>query len=430
MRKTILYLSAATVLFLTTMLVAIPVAALGNVVLTPGLECLSDACDMIQTGLIANEIQFTTSDFANAIGYTPRSITITSLPPARDGTLYFGTLPVAVDQEIQIRNVSLLRFVPNGDCIDSSFRFRGDNTYSHSCTLRFTQTVNQSPVAENTDAASVPVSAWTQQNISTWGTLPGFDPDGDPLTYEIVSYPTKGLVSITNETTGNYRYTPYDGVIGTDSFTYRVRDSYGNYSPVQTWTVSIDEPACQVVFADMQEHWAKNAALVMVAENAMDVYAEGGQVYFHPDETITREDYLVTVMKALGAGDVEPCTTVFADHSDIATAATGYIQRAYRLGIIRGSVQGEEIYFRPKDNITRAEAAVILNAIIGADTPDVIPTFADTAAIPTWASPSLYALNSLGILQGTGDGALSPDSPVSRAQTAQMLLTLQQRMGT
>lgn len=422
MRKTILYLSTTVAVFLVS---ALPATALGNVILTPGLECLSNACDMIQTGLTSTELSFTAADFADAIGYTPKSITITSLPPAGDGTLYFGTLPVAVDQEIQIRNVSLLRFVPHGDCATSSFRFRGDNTYSHSCTLRFTQTVNQSPTTD-----TVSVSAWTQQNISTWGTLPGSDPDGDTLTYEIVSYPQHGLITLTNTATGSYRYTPYDGVIGTDSFTYRVRDSYGNYSPVQTMTVSIDEPACQIVFADMQEHWAQNAALVMVAETAMDVYAEGGQVYFHPDETITREDYLATVMKALGAGDVEPCTTVFADNDDIAQNATGYVQRAYALGIIQGSAQDGAVYFRPKDSITRAEAAVILNAIIGAETPDVIPTFADDSAIPTWASPSLYALSGLGILQGTGDGALSPDSPVSRAQTAQMLLTVKKLMNT
>lgn len=398
-------------------------AALGNIVLTPGLECLSNACDMIQTGLCATEIPFTTTDFADAIGYTPHTITITSLPPARDGTLYFGTLPVAVDQEIQIRNVSLLRFVPNGDCTSSSFRFRGDNAYSHNCTIRFTQTVNQSPTTD-----PLPVSAWTQQNITTWGTLPGSDPEGDALTYEIVSYPQHGLVTLTNTVTGSYQYTPYDGVIGTDSFTYRVRDSYGNYSPVQTMEVSIDEPACQVVLADMQTHWAQNAALVMVAETAMDVYAEGGQVYFHPDENITREAYLMTVMKALGAGDIAPCTTVFADNASITPAATGYVQRAYSLGIIQGTVQDGAVYFRPQDSITRAEAAVILNGILGAETPDVIPTFADTSAIPTWASPSLYALNSLGILQGTGDGALSPDSPVSRAQAAQMLLTVRQLM--
>lgn len=427
MRKPIFFFSAivATLLLTTT-----PATALGNTVLTPGLECLSDSCDMIQTGLSATELSFTTADFANAIGYTPKSITITSLPPAKDGTLYFGTLPVSVDQEIQMRNVSLLRFVPCGDCDSSAFRFRGDNTYSHSCILRFTQTVNQAPMATTGENASIPVSAWTQQNISTWGTLPGSDPDGDALIYEIVSYPQKGLVSILDVTNGNYQYTPYDGVIGTDSFTYRVRDSYGNYSTVQTMTVTIDEPACQVVFADMQEHWAQNAALVMVAETAMDVYAEGGQVYFHPDETITREDFLITVMKALGAGEVEPCSTVFADHNDIATDATGYVQRAYNLGIIRGSVQDDTLYFRPKDSITRAEAAVILNAIVGADTPDVIPTFADTATIPTWASPSLYALSSLGIMQGAGDGALSPDTPVSRAQTAQMLLIVKKRMET
>ncbi len=419
MRKT-MYCCAVTALLLSAM--PLSAAALGNTVLTPGLECLSDACDMIQTGLTSTELLFTAGDFADAIGYTPRSITITSLPPARDGTLYFGTLPVAVDQEIQIRNVSLLRFVPTGDCTTSSFRYRGDNTYSHCCTLRFTPTVNQAPVTA--DSAGVSVSAWTQQDISTWGTLPGSDPDGDTLTYEIGSYPQKGLVSITNEATGNYRYTPYDGVTGTDSFTYRVRDSYGNYSPVQTMTVSIDEPACQVVFADMQDHWAQNAALVMVAETAMDVYAEGGQVYFHPDESITREDYLVTVMKALGAGEVEPCTTVFADNDSIAQDATGYVQRAYNLGIIQGSVQGDATYFRPKEIITRAEAAVILNAIVGAEMPDVLPTFADISAIPTWASPSLYALHSLGILRGTGDGVLAPDSPVSRAQTAQMLLSV------
>ena len=53
-----------------------------------------------------------------------------------------------------------------------------------------------------------------------------------------------------------------------------------------------------------------------------------------------------------------------------------------------------------------------------------LPTFADTSAIPAWASPSLYALNSLGILKGTGDGLLSPDTTLSRAQTAQMLLAV------
>jgi len=69
---------------------------------------------------------------------------------------------------------------------------------------------------------------------------------------------------------------------------------------------------------------------------------------------------------------------------------------------------------------------VICNAILGAETPERIPTFADNSAIPTWAKPSLYALSDLGILRGTGDGNLSPDSPISRAQAAQMLYKIRQ----
>ncbi len=398
---------------------ALPAEALGSRVLSPGLECLASSVDMIRTGLISTEIGFERSDFANALGYTPDSITITALPPASEGILYFGTLPASSGQEISGANLSLLRFRPVAGCTGSAFRFKGDGEYSHVCTLRFSQTVNQSPVAGEDI-----VSVWTQQNISAFGKLPGSDPEGDSLLFEIVSYPVKGLVSVTDPVSGMYRYTPYDGAEGSDVFTYRIRDSWGNYSPVRTMEVSIDEPACGIVFADMTEHWAENAAVVMVADNTMEVYAQDGEVYFRPDQEITREEYLVTVMKALGAGEVEPCSTVFADESAMNPDATGYIQRAYTLGIIRGSEVNGKRVFRPDDSITRAEAAVILNAIIGADSPDVVPTFADTSVIPAWASPALYALHDLGILRGTGDGYLSPDSILSRGQTAQMLLSV------
>jgi len=399
---------------------ALPVQALGTAVLSPGMNCLSSACDMIQTGLFSADICFTREDFADAIGYTPASVTITSLPPAGEGTLYFGTLPVSVNQKISGTNLSLLRFVPAEGCTGSSFRFRGDNAYSHSCTLRFTETVNQSPVTDSGTALPV----WTQQNLSVWGSLPGSDPDGDTVRFEIVSAPVMGLLTLTNAAAGEYRYTPYENALGSDVFSYQIRDSYGNYSPVRTVEISVEKAACDIVFSDMSDHWAQNAAVVMVADSAMDVFSENGQIFFRPDDAVTREEYLVTVMKALGAGEIEPCSTVFADENRMDPESTGYIHRAYTLGIVRGSEEGGTPVFRPDDSITRAEAAVILNAILGAETPDVVPTFADTSAIPAWASPSLYALNSLGILRGTGDGCLSPDTTLSRAQTAQMLLTV------
>ena len=406
--------------FLALTVNAIPAGALGSKVLSPGLECLASSCDMIRTGLVSTEIGFTREDFAKALGNTPDTITITSLPPAAEGTLYFGTMPAAVGQKISGVNLSLIRFVPNGGCTGSSFRFRGDSEYSHTCTLRFTETVNQSPCLP--DAEPLPV--WTQQDITAFGKLAGYDPDGDSLRFEIVSPPVKGLAVITDPAAGTYRYTPYAGAGGADVFTYRFRDSFGNYSPVCTVEVDIDEAACEIVFADMTDHWAQNAAVVMAADNTMEVFSKDGLVYFHPDTAITREEYLVTVMKALGAGEISPCSTVFADEAEMDPEATGYIHRAYTHGIIRGAEENGKTVFRPNDSITRAEAAVILNAIIGADTPEVVPVFADSSAVPAWAGPSLYALTELGILQGTGDGYLSPDSVLSRGQTAQILLSV------
>jgi len=399
---------------------SVQAGALGSMVLSPGLECLASSCDMIQTGLLSTEIRFTRDDFYDSLGIVPDSVTLTSLPPAAEGTLYFGTLPAAVNQVISGSNLSLLRFVPVQGCTASSFRFKGNGEYSHSCTLRFTQTVNQAPYTEE----SKPVSVWTQQNISTFGHLPGMDPEGDSLQFEIVSPPVKGLITLSDPSSGEYRYTPYDGAAGSDVFTYQIRDCYGNYSPVCTMEVSIDEAACEIVMADMTDHWAQNAAVVMVADNIMEVFSHNGEVYFHPDTRITREEYLVTVMKALGAGEIEPCSTVFADEAQMNPASTGYIHRAYTLGIIQGSKENNNTVFRPDDCITRAEAAVILNAILGADTPDTVPVFADTSAVPVWAEPSLYALADLGILRGTGDGYLSPSTTLTRGQTAQMLLSV------
>jgi len=80
--------------------------------------------------------------------------------------------------------------------------------------------------------------------------------------------------------------------------------------------------------------------------------------------------------------------------------------------------------FNPKDNITRAEAAVILNAIVGAESPDVVPVFADSGTVPAWAKSSIYALTSVGVLSGTGNGNFSANEAVSRAEVAQMLLTV------
>lgn len=395
-------------------------------ILSPGLYLLSPEADMIKSGIVCSEISFSAADFADALGVAPSTITVTSLPTS--GKLYLGDHMVRLQQVITEKQLAALRYVP-GDTRESvSFRFRAEGDYSHLCTLCFSDTANSAPVTVSNTASMTAsgLSQWTQQNVSLYGTLSGTDPDGDAIRFELLDYPEKGICTITNAASGDFVYTPYDGALGADSFTYRVRDSYGQYSGAARVSVTIAEPVTTTVFADMDGHWAQNAVMVLSAEGIVRGVQVGGASYFHPDDISCREDFLVTVMRALGAGEIPPCPTDFADDKEISAEASGYVQRALSLGIIHGSEVDGKVCFRPRDPVTRAEAAVICNAILGAETPERIPTFADNSAIPTWAKPSLYALSDLGILRGTGDGNLSPDSPISRAQAAQMLYKIRQ----
>ncbi|MBQ8512053.1 MAG: S-layer homology domain-containing protein [Clostridia bacterium] len=411
-------------LILTVLLAAVltvPVSAYSSAMLSPALEHLTASCGMVKSSLVSTDITFTAADFAYGLGYTPASVTVTALPPSADGTLYYGSAPVSVNQIISASGLAQLRFVPAKTCESSSFRFRADGEYSIECALKFTDSVNLAPVASSDPDA---LAVWSQQDIAQYGTLDGSDPDGDAIVFEITARPERGILELTDPTSGNYRYTPCDGMTGSDSFTYTVRDEWGNYSSPVTVTVEIDESACDLVFADMEGHWAHNAALVMAAENVMDAESVDGQLYFRPDEQMTREEFLVTVMKALGAGEIAPTETVFADHDTISASATGYVNRAFDLGIVSGSWENGELCFLPEAKITRAEAAVILNAILGKSEPDAVAVFADHSDVPVWAKSSLYALSDAGIFKGTGSGKIAPNDILDRGQTAQILLTV------
>jgi hypothetical protein len=86
--------------------------------------------------------------------------------------------------------------------------------------------VNDAPVA---DAQSVT----TEQDTPVGITLTGSDPDGDPLTYSVLTLPSHGEL---NGIAPNLTYTPDLGYEGADSFTFSVHDGTVDSDPA---TVSI-----------------------------------------------------------------------------------------------------------------------------------------------------------------------------------------------
>lgn len=395
----------------------------GNGLISPSCEVLAAEHGMIKHGMKYSGISFSRDDFTKALGTESiQSITVLSLPDASSGTLLLGDTYVVKNQIIEAEKLDALRFVSsNSEASDSGFTFSANNNaYDIYCSMVFTESINFAPKIDTDDAVSV----WTQQNISCHGTLTGEDPEQDELTYEIVAYPEKGLLSL-DKSSGSYQFYPYENVKGVDKFEYRVRDSYGNYSETATVAIEIDSIASNIIFTDMVDHEAHNAAILAIAENRMSYTEKDGKYYFSPDEAVSREEFLVCTMDLLGAKNVPQIkSSGFADDSDISTNAKGYVASAYFLGVVSGDMDNGQLYFRPKDAVTKAEAAVIVNNILGFEPTISASTFSDADSIPVWAVSSLCAMNELGIMRTEDTGAIGANETLTRAQVAQLIMSL------
>lgn len=132
--------------------------------------------------------------------------------------------------------------------------FSGEFTYTPSAgftgTASFTFKVNDgtsdSPVATvdiivgDGQSNSAPVAnsktVNTSVNVTLNGTLSGTDPDGDPLTFAVVSTATHGSLTIASN--GGFTYIPDANFTGSDSFTFKVNDGTVD-SPAATVNINV-----------------------------------------------------------------------------------------------------------------------------------------------------------------------------------------------
>ena len=398
-------------------------------IISPAIEVIAEENEMIKTGVLQDGvITFDTYDFDNVIGANVKSITISTLPEDNCGKLMLENLYVVKNQVISREDFSLLKFVSSSvtESQETFFTFIPNGSeYEIECSLKSIEKVNFSPVASNGEEVNV----WTQENISNYNTLLGYDPDGDDLKYEIVNYPKKGLLTLTNISTGEYIYTPHKDARGVDAFSYRVRDEYGNYSENCTVNIKVDKLRVSLVINDLDDDRYLNAVIVMKDYEIMECFKnEDGTFSFKPNEKITKEEFIYLLMTTMGAKNVPTLNkTRFADNDDISPQYRGYVEGDLSLVIIKGENKSDGLYFYPKNEITLAEAATIINNVIGAKVNNK-QTFKDDESIPEYAKNDIYALTEVGIFSGEG-GEIKANNPLSRSQTAQILLSLLQYKG-
>lgn len=390
--------------------------------LSSALATLAEENSMAKATLLGGSISFDRNDFARATNLSKiDSITITKLPPISDGELRVASSVLTAPQTLSASSVDLLSFEPSNTVRVSEFYFTvNDSTTELCCKLYTLEEKNYSPTLSTVSKNVLEVS--TFENVTLFGTLPCYDPDGDRTYIEIVSYPEHGLLVLENRETGAYRYIPDEDFDGEDEFTYVARDFYGNYSPSATVQLSVDEKPISVSYIDLVDTRYHGAAIAMTDKGVMSGTQIGTSSYFYPEREVSRAEFTVMAMNAAGITKLNDLgmKTVFADDVDINDSFKPYISAAYELGYIKGVERDGKLYFEPDRAMTRAEAACLLANMLDAAAPTVTPLFSDGGEIPAWAQSSVYAMNVMGVMNSTDNKILST-SAVTRGDAAEIL---------
>ena len=183
-------------------------------------------------------------------------------------------------------------------------------------------------------------------------------------------------------------------------------------------------------FKDVENHWAKDAVNDM---GSRLVISGVGEDRFEPDREITRAEFAVIVVRALGL--MRPGTEKDA-FNDVPKDAWYYnaVSTAYEYGIISGYGDGK---FGPNDKISREQAmAMIARAMKitelkvefkDGEEDKLLKSFGDTDKSADYARNSIAACIKAGILSGRNDNLIAPKDNITRAEVAAIVRRLLQK---
>ena len=370
------------------------VAALCLPVLAAEVDCDSVYC-------------FSGADFQEEVV----GICVTDLPDPSAGTVLLGTRVVRPGDILTAEQLSMLTFSPLWTQEDRSATVSYLPIFENRVAGEATTTISihgkqdKAPIAEDS-------AMETYKNLENGGKLKVSDPEGQKLTFTVTRQPKRGDLDLRED--GTFTYTPKKNKVGVDSFTYTATDPAGNVSREATVTIQIIKPTDAAMYTDtagtdcqFTAEWLKNTGIF--AGEQM-----GNDCCFNPDRTVTRGEFLVMTMKALGlAGDENAESTGFEDQCP--GWLKPYLAAAQRSGLVRGYATETGAEFRANDPITGAEAASMVSLAL--DLPSAV--ISEDRELPVWAATALATVNDHGI-------EFTNTDTVTRAQAANALYSAAQ----
>jgi len=379
--------------------------------------------DFSKNGLVGSIIPFEAEDFSvqTKNKATLNSITIDTLPDPGAGTLVIGGQPLEVGATVDRTALGGLRFQSsqNPTVTTTSFTFTpsfssGQDADPTTVTLYLLTEENQTPIARNMDLS-------TYKNIAITSYFDAVDSEGDILTFQLTSTPARGAVTLAEDGSSQFVYTPYENKTGSDSFTYVAVDPAGNTSPEAKVSVHIEKADTTVTYADLDGHSAHKWAIRLAEEGIYVGQQVDGHYFFDPDAPVSRAQFLTMAMAASG---MEPLTGVtmtgFTDDEAIPTWAKGSVSAALKAGAIQGSKnEAGAPVFGADACVTRGEATVMLNNLLNVSDVPVEVFFAEGES--HWAAQAAANLTASGVVRAEDTGTTSLSSALTRAEAAEML---------
>ena len=377
--------------------------------------------DFSKNGLIGSTIVFQPEDFVVKTGGVLTGIRVDALPDPGTGILCIGGQPVEEGAFVDATALGGLRFQSSSDptATTASLLFTpsfssGQEAPQATATIYLLDKENNPPVARNMELA-------TYKNVAITGYFDAVDGEGDALTFQLTSTPARGSVTLAEDGSSQFVYTPYENKTGSDSFTYVAIDPAGNSSPEAKVSLRIDKPDTKVSYSDLEGHPVQKSAIRLAEEGVYVGRYVNGRYFFDPDQAVSRAQFLTMAMSVAGLADLEGITiTGFSDDDAIPTWAKGAVSAALKAGVVQGTrnASGAPI-FGASDAITRGEATVMLDNLL--DITDVPVAVFSTGDASHWAAQSAANLSASGIIRAGTAGAVQLSDSLTMADAAEML---------
>ena len=150
------------------------------------------------------------------------------------------------------------------------------------------------------------------------------------------------------------------------------------------------------IFSDIQNHWAKDYILEAVSLGFVSGYPDNT---FKPSKTITRTEFAVMLNKALGLSKSGQNSFIDVNTSD-------WYYKDVQIAVTNGIFGGyPDNTFKPKNNITRQEAAKVIASVLTYANidGDGAKNLTDYKSIQNWAKPSVDFVSNTGYNTGYPD---------------------------